>query len=427
MVPDYQGDVNCVLEFAGHVDVPRLTQAFLCALAAEPMWSYRFVTHWWTPYWSIIPRDRRLELVTVETCASSAERVAAWERILESAVDAAARVMVLRTPENDQLCFRIDHRLADANAARNLIQTIEEHYQTAAEPPASDAPVVRRTVYTHLRRLVNLRTRWKLFQELVDFVKRSSQARAFSIPKATDDDPCVSPLFLHYPEGATTALAGRAMRDRATAAMVMIAATYLALRDVLPFEAGVAIPINLPVNLRRYLAAGEQAAPASMLTGQVSVWIDPQHVADVPAVVEQVRTQLAAQRGPHFGLAQSALALHLPILSQYLYRVPFAMTLRNFRRMNAVVSKAPMVLISDLGEFAKAGETWAGVPIENGYCTQGTWKQPAIMIGMSTCGTKLTLAVGSGPRSFVRRFAERIDFHLSQYVGWSRLGPTAES
>jgi hypothetical protein len=47
------------------------------------------------------------------------------------------------------------------------------------------------------------------------------------------------------------------------------------------------------------------------------------------------------------------------------------------------------------------------------------------MIGMSSCGTRLTLAVGSGPRSFVQRFAERMDYHLSRYVGWEPLLATA--
>ncbi|MDP1797464.1 MAG: hypothetical protein Q8K78_08290 [Planctomycetaceae bacterium] len=427
MVPDYQGDVNCVLEFAGAIDERRMTQAFLCALAAEPMWSYRFVTHWWTPYWSFIPREDRAALVTVAACASSEERFAAWERILASGVDAAARVMILRTPQNDHVCLRVDHRLADANAARHLLQSIAEHYQRQDEVPATDGPVIRRTALALLRPLANLRTRWKLFQELLVFVKRSGTARGFTLPTSTEDDPYVSPQFLHYPEGAASALTARAMRDRATAAMVIIAVTYIALRDVLTFTEGVRIPINLPVNLRRYLPAAEQAAPASMLTGQVSVWIDPQHAADVPAIVEQVRTQLAAQRGPHFGLSQSALSLDLPLLRQYLHWNPFANTKRNFRRMNEAADKAPMVLISDLGEFGKPEEAWDGVSIENGYSTQGTWRQPAIMIGMSTCGTRLTLAVGSGPGSFVRRFAERIDFHLSRYVGWAPLCPPTAS
>ncbi len=426
MVPSYQGDVNCVLEFAGQLDQTRLRQAFLCALAEEPMWSYRFVAHWWTPYWTAIPREDRAALLTVESCDSAPARAAVWERILESSVDAAVRVFVLRTPKNDQLFLRVDHRLADANAARTLLHSIAGHYQAQTAVPATDGPVVRRTAYQLLRPLAKLGTRWKLFQELIQFVKRTGGARAFQVPAPTAGDPYVSPQFLHYPEGASTALAARAMSDRATAAMVVMAVTYVALRDVVPFTDGVAVPINLPVNLRRYLPANQQAAPASMLTGQATVWVEPQPAADLPTVIEQIRKQLVAQRGPLFGLAQSALALDLPVLWHYLYWRPFASTQKYFRKMNEAVDKAPMVLISDLGEFAKPGESWAGVTVENGYCTQGTWRQPAIMIGMSTCGTHLTLAVGSGPGSFVRRFAERIDFHLSRYVGWTPPGPSQE-
>lgn len=427
MVPEYQGDVNCVLEFAGHLDADRVQQAFLCALAAEPMWSYRFVSHWWTPYWAVIPREQRADLVSVETCDSAPERTAVWERILESRVESAVRLFVLRTPVNDHLFLRVDHRLADGNAARHLLQSTAENYRSHSPIPEHDQPVIRRTAWKLLRPHARLMMRYQLLGKMLQFAKRTSESKVFSIPAPTEHDQYVSPQFLHYPAESTTALAGRAMRDRATAAMVIMAVTYVALRDVVPYQDGVSMPINLPVNLRRYLPAGQQAAPASMLTGQTTVWIDPQYAADVSAVVEQIRTQLNAQRGPQFGLTQSAIAFDVPVLGHILYWFPFKYTARNLRNINESTTKAPMVLISDLGEFGNPNEAWDGVPITNGYCTQGTWRQPAIMIGMSTCGTRLTLAVGSGPGSFVRHFAERIDYYLSRYVGWTPLGPSQEN
>jgi hypothetical protein len=124
---------------------------------------------------------------------------------------------------------------------------------------------------------------------------------------------------------------------------------------------------------------------------------------------------------------QSPLALDLPLLGQWIHWNPFYKTQRNMHQMNNHPGKTPMVLISDLGDCRRPGDDWAGVTVTNGYCTQGTFRNPSIMIGMSSCGTRLTLAVGSGPRSFVRRFAERMDFHLSRYVGWEPLLATAAS
>lgn len=420
MLPDYQGDVNCVLEFDGHIDEARLRQAFLTALATEPMWSYRFEPSWWTPHWQPIPRADRADLLTVEQLSDDNARIREWERILTLRADVGIRVHILRTPVNDHVLFRFDHCLADAGASRQLVDVVAENYQQATPVPDEDGLVIRRTARL-LRPLKNSRGRLEYLKELLKFVKRSKAGRGFNVPRPTDADPIVPPQFLYYPLGSADQLAMRAMRDRSTSAMVIMAVTHVSLRDVVEFVPGSEWPMTLPVNLRRYLPAEQQPAPASLLTGQVAVWIKPQDATDLGTALEQVRSQLSAQRGPEFGLVQSPLALDLPLLRIWTHWKPFVMSKRNIKNLHYHPKKTPMVLISDLGEYRRPGDDWGGVAVTNGYCTQGTFRNPSIMIGMSTCGTRLTLAVGSGPGSFVRRFAERIDFHLSRYVGWEPL------
>lgn len=424
LLPDYQGDVNCTLEFDGHVDESRLRQAFLAALATEPMWSYRFVTHWWMPYWEPIPRADRPKLLSVEHFADDAARMLAWERILNRRVDAAVRVHVLRTPQKDHVLFRVDHCLADAGAARQFVDVVAENYQRATPAPENDGPVIRRTTAL-LRPAKDWRRRLGFLKEVAQFLKRCRSGRGFHLPLPTDDDPIVPPQFLHYPLGSADQLATRAMRDRATSAMVMMAVAHVALRDLVEYVPDVEWPIMLPVNLRRYLPPDQQSAPASLLTGQVAVWVSGRDLPDLSTVLEQIRSQLASQRGPDFGLGQSSMALDLPVLRTLMHWKPFAWSRRDLKRMDQHPKKTPMVLISDLGEYRCPGEDWGGAAVTNGYCTQGTFRMPSIMIGMSSCGTRLTLAVGSGPGSFVRRFSERVDFHLSRYVGWEPLLTTA--
>ena len=420
MQPDYQGDVNCVLEFDAHIDETRLQRAFLGALAAEPMWSYRFVETNWTPYWEPLAREARPGLIAMQTLRDDAARQDAWNELLDTRVDAAARVFVFRTPVNDHVLLRVDHCLADANAARQLMDVIAENYRTDAPVPATDGPVIRRTAAL-LRPVVNWRGRLKFLGEFLQFVKRASVARGFVLPRATADDPLVSPWFLHYPVGSVDQFVQRSMRERATPVIVILAVTYLALRDLVEMTPEVEWPLVVPVNLRRYLPADQQPAPASLLTGQVPVWVKPAEITDLQSAIETVRGQLAAQRGPHFGLAQSPLTLDIPLLRWFIHWNPFSRTRRTLKKMQGQPGKTPMVLISDLGEFRRPGEVWSEATLVNGYCTQGTFRNPSIMIGMSSCGSRLTLAVGSGPRSFVRRLAERIDAYLSEYVGWTPL------
>ncbi|HET6424425.1 MAG TPA: hypothetical protein VFG20_12120, partial [Planctomycetaceae bacterium] len=368
MLPNYQGDVNCVLEFDGHLDTVRLERAFLAALAAEPMWSYRFIVHWWTPYWQPIPRVERSSLVSTEQLADDTARTAAWNRILDTRVDAAARVFVLRTPANDHLLLRVDHCLADATAARLLLDAVAENYRRDVPVPETDGPVIRRTAKL-LRPLKSNRQRLKAFGELIQFLKRSQAGRGFALPTPTEHDPPVSPQFLRYPPGSLDRLTQRAMRNRATAVMVIMAVTYVALRDLVPFSETVEWPILLPVNLRRYLPPEQQPAPASLLTGQVGVWVKPGENLDLAAVIEQVRSQLSAQRGPDFGLTQSPLSLDVPILRTFAHWNPFSRTRRTLQKMRHEGEKTPMVLISDLGECRSPGDDWAGVRVTNGYCT----------------------------------------------------------
>jgi len=426
LAPANHGDVNCVFEFAGHVDDARLRRAFLTSLAAEPMWSYRFVTHWWMPYWQMIPREDRPHLMSIVPCATDEERNRAWERLLDSPVDAAVRLLVLRTPVNDRVWFRVDHRLADANGAHPLLHSVADNYRTQAEPPARDARLVRRTAKL-LRRWVSVRDRLALLREAGDTARRTPVTPGFTPRLPTADDPYVAPSILHYADGATEALAGRAMRDRATSAMVIMGVTYLALRDLVVFADGCSWPMTLPVNLRRYLPPLEQAAPAALLVGGAFVWIDPDQAVDLQAVIAQIRAQLATQRGRHFGLSNSSVVLDLPLLRHYVHWRPFTWMQQESRQKHSIETATPLVFISDLGEFGSPGETWGDVPITNGYCSQGTWKTSAIMIGVSSCGSRLTLAIGSGPGSFVRAFADRIHFHLSHYAGLTALGAPAES
>jgi NRPS condensation-like uncharacterized protein len=413
MFPNYLGDVNATQVFAGRLDEVRLQQAFLSVLADEPMWSHRFVEHAWTPYWEPVPREQRSALFTVSEFADDASRTSAIERQMGLPPLAAMQLGLYRTPGSDLLWYRGDHRLTDATSVRMFVESVTDAYQRRAVPSATDGPVVRRTVGDIKQ--FSVKDRRQLLKGLIDYHKKRVKIREFKIAPPTPEAPFVLPRMLHYPEGSSAALAARALQDRTTPIYVIGAVVYCALREMFSFPDQLQVPINYPVDLRRYLPPESRRAQASMYVGDASVFIDPAEGTDLAGVLAQVRTKIAEQRGRFFGAYESPLAVELPLLGKFLQWYPYWIMRRRIRRRMIDWETTPGIMITDLGSYAHAD--WDGVRLQHAYCAQGKMEFPAVMIGYTTCGSRFSLSVGSGNQKFISELSSRIDAGLAHYMG----------
>ncbi|OYW23107.1 MAG: hypothetical protein B7Z55_03875 [Planctomycetales bacterium 12-60-4] len=304
------------------------------------MWDYHFVDHWMTPYWEANSRARRRELISVQRTEDVATSLREW---LSRPLEQAATVGVFRTSSRDTVCFRVDHRLADATSLRLFVAAVAKHYRAGSTPPQADAPIVRRTPRL-LRRAVSRDMRRNLLSESrkLDYRERRRNA-AFVLPAATDTDPNTFPRQLHYPAGAVAQLTARAMRDRATINMAIQAALTLAIRDVIPLKPGREIPQQHLVDLRRYLPLEERDIAACMLIGAAQTWLSDQHATSMEAALSEIRQQLNAQRGPKFGLVISPLPADLPFIRVGLRWIPYRMIRRGMRRVRVDCRRFPPV------------------------------------------------------------------------------------
>lgn len=418
MVPFYQCDIYCVLQFTGRLDYERLTTAFLAALAEEPMWSYRFVPAFWRPYWKPIPRDARRDLVSfVETDGTTA----AIASIMQGSVEAAVTLALLHGPTDDALCLCVDHRLGDATAAALLINSIAAHYRARTPVPEADAPVVRRTIEM-FRSVVPEPQREEFMAALRKEQAELRKAPAlFRLPEVTAADPADLPVLLAYPDGALEVLTARAMRDRATPNLAILAALELAMRDVVDIDPDAALELATMVNLRRYLPAERLPAPACMLIGQAKIKVQHAAGATMPEVVQQLRDRMKAERGPHFGLRRSPVAADVPRVRFFMRLIPFALLRFGVHSIYRNFKMTPDVCVSDLGEFGRPGEVWGDAVLRNAYSQAGVWNIPSISVCVSTCGSRFSVSVGARPRSFARRLATAIQQHLHDYFGGSPL------
>lgn len=414
---NYQCDINCIFEFSGRLDVERLTNAFLTVLTREPLWSYRFVPWFWHPGWEEIPRSERGGLVKVETTNGTH---AALQAVMRGPVDAAARLFVFRGPSDDSFCLRLDHRLADATAARLFVEALSTHYAAGDIPPATDAPLVRRTSQMLLPQFPPA-VRRTAFAKLQQQGKAAKQAPpAYHVPPTTADDPADLPPLLQFGPGTLDELTARAMRDRGTPTLAVLAATYLGLRDTVGIAPQSALHLGMAVDLRRYLPPEQLPAPACMLVGRAQFPVGEPRTPTIADVMERLRAGIATERGPTFGLTMSPLVLDLPIVRLILNVIPFRFLQSRVGQRAARSDLRPDIQISDVGEFGQPGDRWGDAVLQQAYCTCGTWGVPgSISILLGTCGSRLTVVVGTSPRSFAAKLADAIQHHLCEYVGWS--------
>ena len=426
LAPAYACDINCVLELDGRIDPERLSVAFLAALADEPMWSHRFVEAFWRPYWEPIRRAERSQLVQ---SISAMDDAAALRTIMLGPVDAAARVFLLQGPESDALCFRVDHRLADATATRLLVQAVASRYQDRTPVPERDAPLVHRTL-SLLDDIVSLSQRKENLKQLRKQIAEAQQSPLpYPVLLSSDNDPVDLPPMLHFPEGSLDELRQRALRDRGTPTFAVLAALYLSLREITDWNPAAAMRIGMAVNLRRYLPAAEQPCPASMFLGRAFCKIPPE-TTTMPAAMEAVRVGLAQQRGPNFGLVVSELSCHIPIVHQFAECIPFGLMHANAKRNHRRPSKPPRpdVQVSDIGDFGQPGDPWGDATLRYAYCTTGKWGVPgSITANAGNCGSRLTISVAAGPRSFAEKLSAALRRQLCAYVGWSDPVALSES
>lgn len=413
LVPYYQCDVNCILEFRSHIDLPRMTNAFLAALAKEPMWAHRFVSAFWRPYWELIPRSERNSLVEIVTGEEPSSVV---ERILRGSINTAARLYIIRGVARDTLFFQLDHRLTDATGARLLVESVRDHYAACDAVPAVDAPIVRHSIY-QLPRTFSAEQRRKaltLFREQNQAIKRAPVP--CYVPTITAEDPVDLAPVLDFPEGFLDQLRGRAILDYGTPALAILAAAYLGLRELVGIAPQAPLRLCMLVDLRRYLPPSLLPAPASIFIGGVGLKVEEPGANTMAIVMQQLWKELAKHRGPHFGLIPAKFLLEFPLVRFALEWMPFALLQRAVHR-GYKKPNAPVVYISDLCELGRPGDVWGETELEYAHFGLGTWGIPGdINLFSGSCGSRFRIIVGTAPRSFAKKLAAAIHNHLCNYV-----------
>jgi NRPS condensation-like uncharacterized protein len=249
----HDGQCRCVIRFDGRIGISRLTRAVELSLKAHPILGYRFVYHPWKARWERNPfSNTRIPLRLIETSDADSET----NRFLAEPIDSTEGIQVavcLIRSEYDTLCIKLSHMVADAMGLLEYIRMLSHLYIELQFNPdyiPREAPKCKRGLGQVLRQAgitamikgffnwCYPKSQWGFPQVNSDF-----SASAFPVRQIGKERLATIKTFCH--EG------GFKFTD------VLTAAFYQALIDVLNPRPGSRLPVQMTVDLRRYLPAGK--------------------------------------------------------------------------------------------------------------------------------------------------------------------------
>ncbi len=258
----HDGQIRCVIRFAGRVDAARLARAIRLTLDAEPVLGCRLVERPFRPYWKRLGDLDALPLCPV---IAGEDLEGQMEQFLTAPVDPCAGPLVhtrLFRGKTDTLCLKLDHGGGDGVGAMQLLALLAATYRELAvdanyRPPSHAHgdrglwQVIRRVgplgVLGSLRGLGFPRPAHRL-----PGYGRDASGRAIALRRVD--------------AAQVEALRAYGRERQAKFNDLLVAAIYRALFARVNARPGEPCLLALPVNLRRYLPLDSEL-PVTNLSG----------------------------------------------------------------------------------------------------------------------------------------------------------------
>ncbi len=250
--PFHDGQCRCVITADGRFDGPRMARAVELSLDATPVLGSRYVCGPWQARWERCSPSRSATAFSQVRPPDPEREI---DRFLGEPMDTTQGPQVgvrLIRSDRDALCVKLSHLAADATGLLDYIRMLNGLYRALRTAPDHIPPVAiagdrgQRQVLrgAGLRALIQgcfhmryPRTQW-------------------GFPRTgPDDSGRAFPVRRIGPERIAR-LRAYCRAEQASFTDVLVAAFYRALCDVLDPEAGARLPVQLTIDLRRYLPSG---------------------------------------------------------------------------------------------------------------------------------------------------------------------------
>jgi NRPS condensation-like uncharacterized protein len=259
----HDGQIRCVVRFAGQVDAGRMAQAVRLTLDAEPVLGCRLVERPWRPYW-----QRRRDLDTLPLCPviRGDDLDGQMWQFLSAPVDTLTGPLVhlrLFRGETDTLCLKLDHGGGDGAGAMQYLALLAATYRELSAGAGYRPP-------SHAR---GDRGQWQVIRHVGPLGVLASLRRlgftrpAQRLPGYGTDASGRAIALRRVAAERLQAMRAYGRERQAKFNDLLVAATYRALFARVNPSPGEPCLLALPVDLRRYLPPGHPLPVANLSGG----------------------------------------------------------------------------------------------------------------------------------------------------------------
>ncbi len=373
--------LHCVIRFAGRIDEARLARAVRLTLDAEPVLGCRFVERPWRPIWErLTDLDARVHC-PVETPADPDAALAAYiVQPVDLAAGPQAQARLFRGVD-DLLCVKLNHAVADGGGVIEYASLLAAIYRRLGRAPGYAPPP----------NLAGARGQGQVFRRiplpgLLAALRRSAiPPPAWGFPSAGGDLSGRSVLVRRVDAPRVDALRAYARSRGVSFNDVLLAAFFRAFCAVLDPPAGAPLPVQAPVNLRRYLPDGRAGALCN-LAGSIYPALQHEPGATFDHTLAQAH---AAQADAAAGLPGLGQALMLEVVMT----LPYALA----QRLAAAAMQGNRTgkthpFLSNMGVLDPAWVDFGAIPVAEAYGVGPVLYPPGFFLAVSTFRGVLTLA-----------------------------------
>lgn len=246
---------RCVISFAGQINANQMANAVRLTVDVEPVLGCRFVVRPWHPYWERRDDLDQTEFLSVTKGAHLKDEL--WQFItmpLDPFADPQVQAGIFRS-DRDTLCIKLNHVAADGEGVKQYAYLLAATYRKlSTDPSYRPEPNLRGSrcqiqVIKHL----GLMTKARAFRRSISplpvwgfpAVRGDLSDRAFVVRR-------VSPMRFGV-------IKEYGYQHQASVNDIILTAFYRTLFEIVDPPEGIPLPVQVPIDLRRYLPLGESS------------------------------------------------------------------------------------------------------------------------------------------------------------------------
>jgi len=259
----HDAQIRCVITFSGRIDVERMARAVRLTLYAEPILGCRFVEHPRKPYW-----ERRDDLDCVPLChvTESTDVERELYKFLGAPIDPYTDIQVqvgIFRSDRDALCIKVNHMVTDGAGSIEYAGLLAKTYrELGANPDHFPQPNLQTArgqsqVFRHVGLLPLVR----------EFCRLPYPRSAWGLPAISQDFSGRAFAIRRIEAERFANIKAYCYQHQASINEVLLTAFYRSLFEVLAPPENVPLPVQVTVNLRRYLPSGRAGAICNLVGG----------------------------------------------------------------------------------------------------------------------------------------------------------------